>query len=186
MLNVPTSKKEFYSRYMLGEFGNKPESFDTLSDCLANGKCQEYGIRTRFPGGPFVPYVKKENLRDVTEDTVRRYSLRHSDLEFSGMQNDEDIAIQGYYYIGRLGHVFECSTAKTHMREALKDAASLRGETARAFVRHYLCPRSLDCLDELLSYEGTMYQSGVIEFSCYRVGVGLLGWNTIFWEARLY
>ena len=58
-----------------------------------------------------------------------------------------------------------------------------RGIMALALLRRYLCPNSYDWMMTLLD----RYPDHIVEFNTYSVNWGVLpGFNTAFWEVRLY
>ena len=82
-----------------------------------------------------------------------------------------------------LPELFYSRVAKP-MREALKEKSfNVTGLEAEILLRYYLCSRSLEWLKILLE----RYPEHVVEFSSYGVNWGTLrGYNTVFWEVRLY
>lgn len=56
------------------------------------------------------------------------------------------------------------------------------GILAVALLRQYLDTPSMDKLEEILE----QYADSVVELSTYPMAVGILQWNTIFWEVRSY
>lgn len=68
------------------------------------------------------------------------------------------------------------------MRQAYETMEHANGLEARMLLRRFLDAPSLDKVDELL-YE---YPNDILELSAYSCPVGVLLWNTIFWECRGY
>lgn len=68
------------------------------------------------------------------------------------------------------------------MRQAYLSMRHTHGAVAVAILRHYLDPASQDCLFDNLA----LYSDSVCELSSYPFGLGVLGWNTLFWEWRNY
>ena len=56
------------------------------------------------------------------------------------------------------------------------------GSPAVSILRHYLDANSWDNLQQILAE----YPDDVVELSAYDCSVGVLGWNTLFWEVRGY
>ncbi len=68
------------------------------------------------------------------------------------------------------------------MRQAYDQMRSRYGLQALLILRRYLDAPSFDNLQWILE----TYCDSVVELSAYPMGVGVLGWNTLFWEVRNY
>ena len=68
------------------------------------------------------------------------------------------------------------------MRQAYATMKHACGLVSAALLRQHLDAPSQDKLWDILS----CYTDSVVELSTYPCGVGVLGWNTIFWEVRNY
>jgi len=68
------------------------------------------------------------------------------------------------------------------IRQAYDQMDHVWGIRALEILRFFLDPPSMDKLEEVMSN----YPQAVVELSTYPIGVGILGWNTLFWEVRNY
>lgn len=68
------------------------------------------------------------------------------------------------------------------MRQAYDIMHHTRGSVAMAILRRYLDAAAMDKLEEILA----TYRDSIVELSAYDCSVGVLGWNTLFWEVRNY
>jgi hypothetical protein len=75
-----------------------------------------------------------------------------------------------------------CLHSGVGMRQAYAMMSYANGLTAISLLRTYLDPPSMDMLLAILCD----YSDSVVELSTYPIGVGVLGWNTLFWEVRNY
>lgn len=69
------------------------------------------------------------------------------------------------------------STARAPQQPHVKHCTGL---AATMLLKGAMCACSWDCLNELLA----TYDDPIIEFACFDRSVGVLDWNTIFWEVR--
>lgn len=139
-----------------------------------------------MPGGRFDPYVPLDKVKDRLREF---YADGYSDnqIEFSQMQKDDEIRLQGYCLLREGDFVLYYSKDKTHIRQALLNSGKeISGYRALLQAREGMCPNSVEWLDYLLSWSGNNQTSPVVEFSTYTKPVGLLGWSTLFWEVRDY
>ena len=177
------SKRDFYLRYSRGEFGNRPCSFIGPS-CVEDAKksgIKAVGIRVQVPSGRFDPYVPLDDVEDRIKSFMHD-GYRKELIELSEMQDDDKIILQGYLTLGP-ELTLEYSCQKTQMRAAMRGSTQIRGLSANLLLKSIMCPVSWDWLQYLLNYRGN---NVVIELSIYSCPVGILGWNTIFWEVRDY
>lgn len=183
------SKIDFVRRYRLGEFGNCSPTWDSYDDWAANGfqsttPGQLYHIRNRVAGGPTFYNVPESELSFRWHDLVFR-GTKPETLYISAMAPHDRGTIQGELMQSERGSLYLLYTrGKKPMRDALAESShEARGIVALTLLKHYLCPKSYDWLQVLLS----RYPEHVIEFSCFSVEFGTLpGFNTCFWECRLY
>jgi hypothetical protein len=75
-----------------------------------------------------------------------------------------------------------CLHSGVGMRQAYAMMSYANGLTAVNLLRAYLDPPSMDTLLAILHD----YSDSVVELSTYPISVGVLGWNTLFWEVRNY
>lgn len=180
------SKKKMYALYRKLAFGNRPGSWQTLSEWEADWKLSGsdpgalFGVReTAKVGGRFAKCLSPDFVRQV----VLNWGSDH--YEISEMQDDSRLVLQGEVFRDFDVVRLFCSQAKMPMRDALKasnGAKNLFGLEAALVLKEVLDPKSWDNLNDLWD----KWSGHVIEFSTYKGSVGLLGWNTIFWECRCY
>lgn len=181
------TKRDFVDRYIAGEFGNRSPTWPSIDDWV-NADCPYAGglfhIRNRVAGGPTYYNLKAGDL-------VRKwYGMEMEGVDMtsyylSAMAPTEQTTLQGEVQQSERGglDLYYSCIAKP-MRDALREAGyRATGLTAHALLDAYLCPRSRDWLRVLLD----RYPEHVVEFSAYRRCWGSVpGYNTLFWEVRLY
>jgi hypothetical protein len=181
------NKKDFVERYKAGEFGNCAPTWNSLTDWMEEGSPFYLGtfhIRNRIAGAPTFYSIPGHALEEMWNAVIRD-GLKESDLYISAMAPHEHSTIQGELMQSERGSLdLFYSTLKEPMRGALlKDSHRAMGITCLGILRTYLCPKSYDWLQILLS----RYPEHVIEFSSFSVEWGTLpGYNTCFWEVRQY
>jgi hypothetical protein len=185
------TKRDFVERYAKGEFGNAAPTWHDAESFLKSGYKGLVHIRNRVAGGPTWYNV----------DSGRAYSLWYeitgsgldaSTLYISAMCPTEKTLIQGeIYYPVRDEHSPEAPGIKLlysliakPMREALAvESRHATGMKAEALLRYYMNPKSYDWTQVLLD----RYKNHVIEFTTLGTCWGTLeGYNTLWWEIRLY
>ena len=170
--------------YFAGEFGNKLQTWPTWDE-FARSSYQGYSVvRYAEPASPFCRYdlESKEEAACWVSEAVSAGAQR--DL-FSYQEQAPDwlIVLQGEVYRGVGGLWLTYSTVKAQMRPALKQKTEhAQGLAASMLLLRNLDIQSWDNLHDLLD----RFDGAVVEFSCYERGLGLLGWNTLFWEVRNY
>ncbi len=177
-----TNKKDFVRRFMSGEFGNRAPVWDEPPGILNYERF--YHIRNRIAGGP-------------TLYNVYPYELYESWVRMGIINGGYDtlyVSEMAPHYLGTVqGEVRESvnhvdltiTTGKLPMREALATdyTTFLTGLRAIMLLRHFMNHKSYEWLQWL--FEG--YPDHVIEFTCFSECWGTEpGYNTIFWETRLY
>lgn len=73
-----------------------------------------------------------------------------------------------------------CLHSGVGMRDAYDQMGHIHGLSAVQILRQHLDAPSNDMLWEILN----KYNESVVELSTYPFGLGVLGWNTLFWEVR--
>lgn len=175
------TKRDFVRRYNTGEFGNRSPTWETLDELMNSGypENQLIHIRNRIAGGPtwydiplrYVPAT----LREVGNP---------AGVYFSAMAPTSKTLFQGEVLQTDVGLSLLWTDVAKPMRDALRDKSVQEyGISAVERLRYWLCPKSYDWLETLL----TRYPFHVVEFSTFSVEFGTLpGYNTVFWEVRLY
>jgi hypothetical protein len=180
--SAPKSKTEFYERYLKGDFGNRPRSWATWADLLADGYNGRVTLRDMAPGGPCYYGIEVEDLK---KGILPSGCATLSDKRFNEGMPDEFLTIQGnvWYDLG-LKLEYSCVPGIGH-RDAVRqpNMRQAEGLMASSLLKTYLDPNSHDDLRELLD----LYPEAVIEFSTYSKPVGVLpNRSTVFWEVRNY
>jgi hypothetical protein len=181
-----TSKRDYYQRAALGEFGNQIKSWLSLGDFFSDPE-KKFPVAVRYmePGSPFC-VMDLASSKDVWEATDKMSELG-ADLSLMVVNEcapDDKLTIQGELCERPGGAYLHYSTKRGYrMREGLaKFGRHITGLGSILTLAHFMDPTAFDAVRQLLQE----YPEHVIEFSCYTVGVGTLGWNTIIWEVRAY
>lgn len=179
------TKHDFVRRYAKGEFGNASPTWDDIQDLGDSEYDGLVHIRNRVAGGPTwynIPSFPDagEKWFDLTEDQ----GVDPASLYISAMAPTEKTLFQGEVIQGLKGLDLTYTTVAKPMRDALREQTNnAQGIRALTLLRHFLCSRSWDWMVYLLD----AYLDHAIEFSTYSVNWGTLpGYNTVFWEVRLY
>lgn len=183
-------KRDMTERWARGEFGNKLRvwsSFEAWSRDLAAGRWpadQTITIRSYEPSSPFCRYdVETHEAADVYIEFVQRGAAPDSLYVNEAATIDHLLVLQGEVRRGVGGLDLRYSTVKKKMRDALRlGEQNAHGLRAKVILDHFLDATSREWLDHLLDE----YPDHVVEFSTWSQPQGELGWNTIFWEVRLY
>lgn len=97
---------------------------------------------------------------------------------------DDGRTLQGEATEGTGGLYLNYTRTGGNLRHALdRDGRHAERSAARAILRAYLCPNSLDDLDAVMAE----HPGCAVEFTCFDRHVGAIpGRNTVFWEVRNY
>jgi hypothetical protein len=173
-----------YRRYEQGEFGNRFECWGTLREALESDTPEgELNIRHRTNGLSGFLYMNLS--RSEVMDIIERDNLRISECHFTrGDQKEARYrTFQGEVQEDEHGWSLHYSFLKEPMRPALlKDGRFAQGLIARSLIRTFMDVQSYENLISLFD----RFPSHVVEFTSFSRGVGILGWNTVFWEVRSY
>lgn len=186
------NKAEFYALSRRGQFGNRLAQFlawDFLDDFLWLPELdlrEKYGervsVRATRTGSPAqrAGMTLKQAYHHVNDVCVK-YRIDVNDLFVDTSAPDDRITLQGeamrdeqYVYL-RYNRV-----PGLRMREAYPTMQHARGLTAWALINAFMDNNSLTTLGCIWD----VYPDAVVEFSCYDCRVGILHWNTLFWEVR--
>jgi hypothetical protein len=181
MKAVPRTKDDFYRRYVLGEFGNKPRTWASYEDLRDDGHHGLVCGRDMEPGGKFLYRVHTDVVRKLVEAGDDNGPRR---MRFNEAMPDEDVVLQGnVWHDGQLRLEYSRQEGISH-REAVRQphVRQAEGLLAVSLLRTFLDPSSYDDIQELLDD----YEGAIIEFSAYGRKVGLLHRNTVIWEVRGY
>lgn len=173
------TKADFYRRFLEGEFGNRHPAWDSAERALAQSSAQEFILRSRVPGGPFLTGVRREDLLAKFDPALHVCSLEAPDHRRT-FQGEciwaPDYDLQVYGAVGR--------GQGLRMREDLAQYGQYwSGVKAQLLLRHFMWPSDYDDLVEM----SLTYLHHVFEFTCFDCAVGDCSHrNTIFWEVRSY
>ncbi len=177
---APRSKSEFFERYVTGEFGNRPRIWKCLLDAQESGYKGLFSIRHMQPQLACVYDIAASNIEN------HRFiaSVNRGEAVLGETLPDDKLSIQGNVWIDETGLRLEYSREpRLRHREAMMqpNMRNAGGVTASLLLKENLDPPSHDDLMELLE----RFPNAIIEFSSYRVNVGVLpNRRTIFWEVR--
>ena len=184
------TKTDFVRRYKDGEFGNASPTWNNVAAFvhdLTEGRCDTkalYHIRNRVAGGP--TYYNLTAVGVTAQWRKLRLSgVDPSSLYVSMMCPTELTTFQGYFRRDGIPHWDGAwTTLARPMREAIEaDAHQDTGLKVQTLLRHFLCPRSYDWLEHLFNE----YPEHVVELTSFSTDWGTVpGYNTVFWEVRLY
>lgn len=177
-------KTDFYRRWRAMEFGNRGHSWDTLDEVMASNLPGPFAIRYKVPGSRFMRYhIHKSELRSVAEQFIQD-GANPSLFEFSPMQPDGKLVLQGEVQGDHYGLSLFFSRAKKPMRVALAESGKqVHGLQAKMILQGACDSSSLDDLLQLVE----RFPDHVIEFSVYSCHVGVIPKrNTVIWEVRKF
>ena len=171
-------------RYAAGEFGNASPTWDGIDGFGLSKYRGLVHIRNRVAGGPTWYDIPWFAAWAYWYQLVVEQGVHPSSLYISAMAPTEQTLFQGEVQRGLWGLDLLYTTVAKPMRDALACySRQARGIIAVCLLRHFLCPRSYDWLMYLLD----AYPDHVVEFSTYSVEWGTVpGYNSVFWEVRLY
>lgn len=179
-----TTKSMFTRRWKEGLFGNMPIMWPTVATAIESGYGGRVGVRYQGAsgGGPFLSGLLISDLpQTMRQLTAQGYA--ESDFYTYEDTPPDAIRINGEVreYGGELCLLY--STVPKRMRESLKEGQKwATGVAARDILRELLEPEDHDHLFVLLD----AYPEHTIEFTGYRVRVGVLARRMIVWEVRYY
>jgi len=183
-LITPKNKREFISRFNEGEFGNKPRIWTEWTDLRDSDYSGKVTIRHKEPNGPCFYEIYAEDLRRgrLPKGCDELYMCH-----FNESMPDDLLSIQGNIYTFDSAIRLTYSTKPgLRFREAVTYPYGkfADGLLAHSLLKFYLSPSDYEDLNYLLD---TYDDCKVIEFSTYRVNVGVLpNRKTVWWEVRNY
>lgn len=168
--------------YEKGCFGNRPRCW-SVKDYFKSGYNGKVGLRTKIvAGGPWAYDVEPKDVALIIENW-RKLGIIDGQIHISEMAPHKFSTISGEVALSIRHYDLTFSYSKLPLREALKDACEhAYGLRALLILKKYFDEASYINLEKLFE----LYPDSVIEFSCFEVGVGDWGTNTIFWEVRNY
>lgn len=200
------TKREFYELSHAGLLGNTVRQWE-YEEFLISQFCGPVAVRHKEPGSPWCRYdLAPEDAAIYVEELVDCNGARYEDFQISEHSPDHLVTVQGevmrshrgleLQYAWRSGKRMRQSLSlpratvlKTDWKIIHVDTAypllhvyDSHGAEAALLLRWFMDGQSRDFLDEIWD----RYPDSVVEFACYEKPVGLLGWNTLFWEVRDY
>ena len=173
-----------YKLYQAGDFGNKPQTWNSIGDYLSSGFTGEIAIRYKLPASPFCRFgLNRDSVDRAVEDFIKA-GAKVELMTFNEVINDESITIQGEVQRGLQGYDLRYSHAKKPMRNALSESQEhASGLRATMLLRHFMDSSSYEDLQLLFD----SYPDSVVEFTaCSRDLGNIPNRNTVFWEVRNY
>lgn len=83
------SKVDYYRRWVAGEFGNRPQAWETWDEVVASGYRGPVVVRGRKSGSQLARY------RLAFEDAKKHIAGREREFSFNEPTPDDDLLIQG-------------------------------------------------------------------------------------------
>lgn len=178
-----TTKADFIRRYRNGEFGNGPPTWNTIEEFLQSGYKGLIHIRNRVAGGPtWYDVPANEVWLRFTEICAQHNG---ASFYFSAMCPTHLTTFQGEVCLNEIGqYALHYSVVPKPMRQSLEEGGRhCTGLKAKLLISTYMNAVSLSWLEWLLD----AYPQHVVEFTCLsRCWGNMAGYNTLFWECRLY
>lgn len=190
------TKNDFVRRYGEGEFGNRSPTWDSVERFFATDYYKRmmeggsprastalYHLRNRVVGGPTIYDVPITDLYWRYRKMIADGTLEQS-IYVSEMCPTHLTQIQGEVFQRYDGLYLYYSSVKKPMRDSLREGArEARGLVAKTILEHYMDGNSYEWLNLLLD----RYPDHVVEFTTLSREWGAVpGYNTLFWECRLY
>ena len=184
------TKADFVSRYKAGEFGNRPQTWESYADWydwyrrlperISFCKDKRFHMRSRIKG--YGESLYNLSAFDMITTLQSGVDVHASHWYVTEMAPGELTLIQGEYYENPVPY-FRWSDVKKPMRLALAERMHhTYGLAATDLIRRTMDPRSHNWFKYLLE----AYPGHIIEFSVYSQRLGIEKTNTCFWEVRTY
>jgi hypothetical protein len=178
------SKRDFVRRYQEGEFGNRGPTWNTLEALLLSPYTGLIHLRNRVANAPTFYNVPMDEVA-ARYSYLTTQNIRPEDIYFTGMAPHNKNLIQGELVRDDTEYRLFYSTAPgVPMRDALAlSGRNAHGAVAVRMLQYYMDDNSYEWTHHLL----TEYPGHVVEFSTFGEKWGTVpGFNTVFWEVRLY
>lgn len=182
-----TGKDRMYELLKNGQFGNRLRTWDTVKEWQESGYRGLLGLRYVSPsplsGARFKYGIAASDIERYVEEWICDGAERCRILVCEAAPHAEYGTMSGEVMTSSRYMELQYSRAKLPMREALVHSpVSVKGLLAVATLREALDPSSFDDLMELFD----SFPTSVVEFSCFRVSLGICQTNTLIWEVRDY
>ena len=170
----PRNKHDFYRRWLRGEFGNMPRSWESVEALRASGYNGLLSVRSKTPAG------RMETNVPVAEALSRSWH----NVVFQETMPDPELVIQASIGYDPSGIWIEyCLEPNINFREAMHRSIQAQGLEALFILKRYVDPSSYDDIMDLVQ----RFPNAVIEIATFRRHVGV--WphrNTVIFEVREY
>ena len=181
-----TTKKEMYTLYERGMFGNKLRTWDPFTTAYGRLKDEDkVCVRYKKPGNKWTLFNVSflDAVRAIGKFVIEE-GAKVELFTLNEVGQDEKIILQGEVMHSVRGIELTYSQQPSIMhRHAMKQAKHADGLEAVCYLRALL---SNDSYEDLMALLDT-YEDAVIEFTAYAVDVGTCKWrNTVVWEVRNY
>ena len=183
-----TSKKIFFDLWEAGVLGNRTRLWKDPYAALADARrldIKEIGFREVRPMGAGAGKWEKVPTEQLLCTAAKWVSEGRKFLLDDGAP-DWCRTLQGEIcrtYRGLEGYLDTIGRYPMRPAMAAGDMRHCSGATVLALVQRFMDPSSQDDLWDLLD----LYPDAAIEFSCFRIDVGIFPHrNTLFWETRNY
>ncbi|MBD3404679.1 MAG: hypothetical protein GF411_00920 [Candidatus Lokiarchaeota archaeon] len=174
-----TSKNQMYRMSDKGLFGNRFRSWDSWKEVVDSGFRGLLSVRSFEIWNPIRIYEKSFHYVSGRMET----DLKGRKLKFYEATPVESRVIQGELMELPGGLYFRHTFAKRPMREAfeIQDLIAT-GVNALMVLKNHVDPVSFDELRELLD----KYPGCVVEFTEFKIPVGVFNRTMVVWEVRHY
>lgn len=178
-------KQQFVDRFLQGEFGNKTMTWATLQEFKASGYKGPCSIRCRKLNSPCCAMsIEHYWVERAFHMLLNVHSEQASELYIAQMCPTEKTLFQGEVERSNKHLSLFYSTIAKPMRDSLREGGrQVYGIVAERLLQHFMDTNSYEWLQHLLD----SYENHIIEFSVLDKKWGThRGYNTLFWEVRLY
>jgi len=188
VVDIIRYKRWMFDLYEQGAFGNRPISWPTLDAFEKEARKlkpdMHFSLRYKESSSP---YFRADMTADQLKAWVKRCLARGADralMHVTESPPHHRIFLQGEVCesYDHLWLSYSTIPGLTCREAMLSDHNHARGVLAHTILKDSLDPPSWDNLWKLLS----RWPDHAIEFSVFNLSLGVLMWNTIFWEVRLY
>jgi hypothetical protein len=206
---APTNKKNFYKRYLEGEFGNRPQTWSNYKELLDSNYVGYVTARDLIPGGLCFYKVSTKTIRKTIQENLEVKEIfgqkgDHTNYVFDNplpfdpkkyryneSMPDEYIRLQGNVWRDYRGLCLEYSCEKNiEHRPAVRHPYVQQAQLlmAESLLKSSLSPSSYEEIVYIIdNYKASESCSAIVEFSTYSINVGILPYrNTVIWEVRNY
>ncbi len=183
---VVNSKHENHRLLMQGEYGNTIQNWMDIEEVRQSGFKGQVGLRSWTPGFRTVYHIDQHDMEKTLREA--KWSYPRHEFYWSGMTPDDHLRLQGEFIDGmRNGSYVHRSLTYSTIQKPMKiafmqETKHVDGIAAEIIIRNAMDDQSHEKFMELRE----RYSNAAIEFSCWDIPMGTLGWNTVFWEVRDY